>query len=702
MSLHRRIGIALIAGTLLFPAFAIAQSGDGDQPADQEAASQTQAEDPPARVGRLSFMEGQVSQFGEGSTDWVEAQLNFPVTSNTAFATGGDGRAEFELGAATARIDFGTELDVVKLDEADTDLRLPQGGVAIDLPNPPADAEPISTVLTTPRGDVTLSAPGHYFIAAGTADEPTTVTVLDGSAQITDAANATFNVAAGQSGALTGDGNTPTFAIQTVPMGAFATWVKQRDTIYTQAAPLPSQVSPRMTGVVQLGAYGAWQTEPQYGAIWMPRSLPANWQPYREGHWAYIRPWGWTWVDSEPWGFAPFHYGRWIRFHDRWAWAPGTVPQPGVTLVARPVYAPALVVFASVGGVNVSVGAGAPAVAWYPLGWNEPYIPSYRVSRGYIERVNIRVVEQPRLVEVANIYNRIYVRGGHFDPYQQLHVGIYRDHAVAVPRAAFVGAKPIAQVAVRPNVQALRPAIRPAAVKPPPARPQPKLATTEPPKPKILPAAKRAPIPQKLMAPKARPAAARPEARPETKPGTTPATARPGARPEAKPGTTPATARPGARPEPKPGTTPTTARPEARAEAKPGAKPATARPEARPEANPGTKPATVRPEARPEVKPGTKPATVRPEARPEVKPGTARPEARPGAKPGTKPATVRPEEHREAKPQTKPTTMRPEATPKAEPKRHGEPRHAKPAAQPEKPEGKPEPTKKKPEEKPER
>jgi hypothetical protein len=25
-----------------------------------------------------------------------------------------------------------------------------------------------------------------------------------------------------------------------------------------------------------------------------------------------MSPWGWTWVDNAPWGFAPFHYGRWV------------------------------------------------------------------------------------------------------------------------------------------------------------------------------------------------------------------------------------------------------------------------------------------------------------------------------------------------------------------------------------------------------
>ena len=44
-----------------------------------------------------------------------------------------------------------------------------------------------------------------------------------------------------------------------------------------------------------------------------PGLVPAGrprWVPYRHGHWA-MSPWGWTWIDDAPWGFAPSHYGRW-------------------------------------------------------------------------------------------------------------------------------------------------------------------------------------------------------------------------------------------------------------------------------------------------------------------------------------------------------------------------------------------------------
>jgi hypothetical protein len=104
-----------------------------------------------------------------------------------------------------------------------------------------------------------------------------------------------------------------------------------------------------------------------------------------------VRPWGWSWVDEAPWGFAPFHYGRWVYWRDRWCWTPGSY-------VARPVYAPALVAW--VGGVNfnVSVTVGGPmlpAVGWLPLAPLEIFFPYYRHSTVYVDRVNHRPPGRP-------------------------------------------------------------------------------------------------------------------------------------------------------------------------------------------------------------------------------------------------------------------------------------------------------------------
>ena len=84
---------------------------------------------------------------------------------------------------------------------------------------------------------------------------------------------------------------------------------------------------------------------------------------------------GWTWVDDAPWGYAPFHYGRWVHVGNRWGWCPGGY-------VARPAWAPALVGWYGGSGWAASASFGAPVYGWVPLAWGEPYIPSWRNCSG--------------------------------------------------------------------------------------------------------------------------------------------------------------------------------------------------------------------------------------------------------------------------------------------------------------------------------
>ena len=164
-------------------------------------------------------------------------------------------------------------------------------------------------------------------------------------------------------------------------------------------------------GAEDLAANGVWREEAEYGIVWAPR-VAVGWAPYQSGHWAWVEPWGWTWIDDAPWGFAPFHYGRWAYLGGGWVWAPGA-------RVGRPVYAPALVVF---------VGSG-PNVAWFALGPREPYIPGYRVSQAYVRRVNITHVNVTNISAVNVRYANREVPGA----------------VMAVPQRTFMGARPVGQ-----------------------------------------------------------------------------------------------------------------------------------------------------------------------------------------------------------------------------------------------------------------
>ncbi len=179
-----------------------------------------------------------------------------------------------------------------------------------------------------------------------------------------------------------------------------------------------------MTGYEDLDAHGTWRTVPEYGAVWVPARVERGWAPYRHGHWSWIAPWGWTWVDDAPWGFAPFHYGRWVMVHDHWAWAPGAI-------VRRPVYAPALVAFVGGSSWGVSFRSG-PAVGWFPLGWREPYRPWYRASHAHTRNVNV--------TQVTNVYNTTNVTHVH------RHVA---EAVTVVPQETFVSARSIGASRVR-------------------------------------------------------------------------------------------------------------------------------------------------------------------------------------------------------------------------------------------------------------
>lgn len=80
-----------------------------------------------------------------------------------------------------------------------------------------------------------------------------------------------------------------------------------------------------------LAPYGDWQTDPRYGRVWSPSpgAVGADFAPYVTGGGWALSQYGWTWVSTYPWGWAPFHYGRWVTLAARgWAWVPGTTWGP--------------------------------------------------------------------------------------------------------------------------------------------------------------------------------------------------------------------------------------------------------------------------------------------------------------------------------------------------------------------------------------
>jgi hypothetical protein len=339
--------------------------------------------DPPARVASLSHIEGSVALARAGETEWTDAVLNRPITRGDRVWTDPGSRAEVHLGSAVLHMDGQSFVDITALDDQALQASLNEGSVNARVRELAAGE---NFEIDTPQLAFRASQPGDYRVDVDPARGTTRVTVHNGIALVYGANGQAQQLQAGQQIAFAGR-DLERVAVQASPaQDGFDRWAADRNRLEDQS--IAARYIPReVVGYQQLDPYGTWAQDPTYGAIWYPRVTLADWAPYRYGHWEWIGPWGWTWIDDAPWGFSPFHYGRWAIVGSRWAWVPGRIGR-------RPVYAPALVGF--VGGTgnsgwNLSIGSSR-GIAWYPLAPGEAWRPAYRTSPVYVRNVNRNIV----------------------------------------------------------------------------------------------------------------------------------------------------------------------------------------------------------------------------------------------------------------------------------------------------------------------
>jgi hypothetical protein len=387
------------------------------------------AEDAPGRVARLSYVEGEVSLAPAGTQEWGEAVLNRPLTSEDRLFVDRDARAELEIGSATVHLDSSTEFAFLDLDDDAMTMRLTEGRATIRILRK-REREDIE--VSTPNASVALLRPGEYHLEVDQDGDLTVVKARSGEAEVVGEGQ-TFRVHAGEVGTFRGTAELDAKISQLDPRTAFEEWANERAGRVERAASA-QYVDDEVIGREDLDEHGRWVHEPEYGYVWYPTYVAAGWAPYRFGRWAWISPWGWTWIDDARWGFAPFHYGRWAYVRDRWCWVPG--PRH-----VRAVYAPALVAWVGGPSVSVSISLGH-GIGWFPLAPHEVYVPGYWHTHRYIRRVNVA-----NTIIVNNVYIDRAYRGRHRDFHYQ-----YRDrpHAVTVvEREHFVRGRPIGGHVVR-------------------------------------------------------------------------------------------------------------------------------------------------------------------------------------------------------------------------------------------------------------
>jgi len=349
------------------------------------------AADPPSRVARLQYVSGEISVQPGGVDDWVEASVNRPLTTADRIWADKDSRAELHLGGALMRINAETSITLSNVGDETVQVELDQGTLNLRVRHL-YDGEIYE--VDTPNVAFTISKSGEYRFDVDPDGDTTLVTVWKGRGEATGDDRA-VTVKRGQQVRFSGGNSLAHQVFDDPDRDGFDDWCRVRDRRLEESQSA-RYVSPDVIGAEDLDDYGTWRVVPTYGAVWVPAVAP-GWAPYHDGRWVWVEPWGWTWVDDAPWGFAPCHYGRWIYYRGYWGWVPGPV-------AVRPVYAPALVAW--VGGSNwgIAVTSGEP-VGWFPLGYGEPYIPPYGVSRNYFQNVN---TSNTRITNITNVTNNYY------------------------------------------------------------------------------------------------------------------------------------------------------------------------------------------------------------------------------------------------------------------------------------------------------
>jgi hypothetical protein len=401
-------------------------------------------DDPPGRVARLNFIQGSVSYQVSGDQDWVQADPNRPLTAGDNLWADQNSRGEVHIGSTAIRMSSQTGISFLTLDDRTVQLQLAQGTIEVHVRNVSAgDAFEIDT----PNLAFTIDRGGEYRIETDPNGGSTVVTVREGQGEVTGGGDS-WDLPEGQQYTFNGTDQLSYDASPAAGYDDFENWCQSRDQ-RENASQSARYVSRDIDGYYDLDQYGDWRTDPDYGAVWVPRGVVAGWAPYQVGHWVYVAPWGWTWVDSEPWGFAPFHYGRWAFVGGYWGWVPGPV-------VVRPVYAPALVGFVGGGGfgVGVAFGGGFSGVAWFPLGPRDVFVPGYRASPRYVQNINVTNSRVVNVTQVTTVYNNVYIN--HNTTVNNYTYAHNQTAVTAVSRETFVNARPVSGATVRVSAEQIQ------------------------------------------------------------------------------------------------------------------------------------------------------------------------------------------------------------------------------------------------------
>ncbi len=384
---------------------------------------------------RLSSIEGDTSFLAAGEEEWVVATLNRPLITGDELWNDQKSQSALQMGNATLCLGEQSSLSILNLDDKTAQVKLSEGTLNLRVRRLPKNQV---YEIDTPNLAFLVTRPGYYRITVDAKDDSTTVDVREGEGDAYGE-NKAYVMKANQAYRFTGTDLQNYEELELAPNDDLDEWCSKH-LPKAQATSSKKYVSTEVIGYEDFDQYGTWEEVEEYGSVWRPSEVDADWAPYQSGHWAWIEPWGWTWIGDEVWGFAPYHYGRWASINDSWYWVPGPTN-------VYPVYAPALVAFIGGDGFQLSVVIGGSDIAWFPLGPGDIYWPSYNYSENYFSAINLGAP----LIN-ATLVAKAYRNQEYQNPY---HNRLSRNAITAVPNKAFIGAENVSKARVKVSADKL-------------------------------------------------------------------------------------------------------------------------------------------------------------------------------------------------------------------------------------------------------
>jgi probable HAF family extracellular repeat protein len=165
----------------------------------------------------------------------------------------------------------------------------------------------------------------------------------------------------------------------------------------------------------RLSEDGDWVEAGDNGYVFCPHvARGGDWGPYRDGHWVWTDR-GWFWYSNERFGWATYHYGRWVRIEGQgWCWVPGNEWAPAWVSWRQSNDYVGWAPLPPDAGLSVNVGISGWADSYYGIGpaaysfinvksWNQP---SYlRVVAPPAQ--NIQIIRQTTNITNIRIQNTI-------------------------------------------------------------------------------------------------------------------------------------------------------------------------------------------------------------------------------------------------------------------------------------------------------